>query len=103
MDKKNRELHRHEYNMKETHNNASNNYFEKLSNCSLSPSTAYNIVRRDIQAWTDAVCHVSALNCNHDNVKHRYCSAVTTNTDNNISNNIKCQRIFDHITDKRLI
>ena len=103
MDKKNRELHRHEYHMNETHNNASKNYFEKTSECSLAPSTAYNIVRRDIQSWTDTICQGSALNCNNDNVKQQYCSAATKDIKNQISNNIKCQRIFDHITDKRLI
>lgn len=98
MDKKKRELHCHDYHMHDTHNKMATNFFEKSSECSISPSTALNIVKGDFKTWTEAVCHASTLNCNYESVKTKYCLASS----NNSAQNLGCHRIVDHITDGRL-
>lgn len=98
MDKTKRELHCYDYRMHDTHNKMANHSFEKSSECSMSPSTALNIVKGDFSAWTEAVCHKSTLNCNYDAVKTRYCDASAPHAPHNSG----CRRTVDYIYNGQL-
>lgn len=101
MNKQKQELHCYDYDMKDQHNQLSKVVFDRSFQCSMNSSTAYNIIKRDFEEWTENVCTASSSvqNCNYQNVRNRYCDASTKT----IAQNVSCQNIVNDITKQQFI